>query len=60
MSFGFWEEDLMILMEFGELLKGKYFLRDFWRKYLLTLINISVTILLSRKVLANSSKLGGI
>jgi hypothetical protein len=34
-------------MEFGELLKGKYFLRDFWRKYLL--INISVTILSSRK-----------
>ena len=31
------------LMEFGELLKGKYFLRDFWRKYLP--INISVTIL---------------
>jgi hypothetical protein len=31
------------LMEFGELLQGKYFLRDFWRKYLL--INISVTIL---------------
>ena len=36
------------LMEFGELLQGKYFLRDFWRKYLL-MINISVTILSSRK-----------
>ncbi len=34
-------------MEFGELLKGKYFLRDFWRKYLL--IKVSVTILSSRK-----------
>ena len=31
------------LMEFGELLQGKYFLHNFWRKYLL--INISVTIL---------------
>jgi hypothetical protein len=31
------------LMEFGELLHGKYFPRDFWRKYLLS--NISVTIL---------------
>ena len=36
------------LMEFGELLQGKYFPRDFWRKYLL-MINISVTILSSRK-----------
>ena len=34
-------------MEFGELLKGKYFLPDFRRKYLL--INVSVTILSSRK-----------
>jgi hypothetical protein len=33
----------MILIEFGESLKGKYFHRDFWGKYLL--INISVTIL---------------
>jgi hypothetical protein len=47
MSFGFWEEDLMIFMEFCELLKGKYFLRDFRRKYLL--INVSVTILSSGK-----------
>jgi hypothetical protein len=48
MSFGFWEEDMIILMEFGELLSGKYFLRNFWRKYLF-MINISVTILSSRK-----------
>ena len=47
MSFGFWEEDMMILMEFGELLNGTYFLA-IWRKYLL-MINISVTILSSRK-----------
>jgi hypothetical protein len=43
MTFDFWEEDLMILMEFGESLKGKYFHCDFWGKYLL--IDISVTIL---------------
>jgi hypothetical protein len=48
MSFVFWEEDMMILMEFGEFLNGKYFLGDFWRKYLL-MINISITILSSRK-----------
>ena len=29
------------LMEFGELLQGKYFPRDFWRKY--SLSNIYVT-----------------
>jgi hypothetical protein len=39
---------MMILIEFGELLNGKYFLCHFWRNYLF-MINISVTILSSRK-----------
>jgi hypothetical protein len=45
MSFGFWEKDMMILVEFGE---WKIFLCNFWRKYSL-MINIYVTILSSRE-----------